>query len=274
MNPDFKNPMLRISEQIESEIKYHNLRKRKEVENLRISFIRQIPSTVTVEIDLSQIGERDKISFFSDSILDILCFALSRSYKKYPKVNSTYIDEKSYMEFSQMDIGIAFDDSSNLKVLALKNPALLSLPEIQEEIIKLLELYSSGNTIPMEYFNSTITVTDLSRIGVTQCVPVLSMGQAVIIGITRPKPGSFFLNCTYDHQILEGKYISDFLNLLSKQILSIYESISSNADLSCSACGKSVNEELEISPQNRGLIVLRKSNLEEILLCRVCFEGY
>ncbi len=275
MIEEIRNPMERIGASFKSNVKPLSLRKRKEVENLRTSYTRQIPSTISIELDLTSWGPRNDSSYFSDSILDILCFSLSRIYKKFPKVNSTFQDSKSYIEFDELQIGIAFDEMENLKVLTLKDSELLSLDQIQEEIIRLLEVYSSGQTIPLELFNSTFTITDLSKTGVTSCVPTLSIGQAGIIAITIARPGVFTLTCTYDHQILEGKYVAEFLNSLKLKITSVYEAVSDSVDtLLCSACAKTVVEELEVSPKNRGFIVLRKSLHEEIVLCRVCFEGY
>jgi hypothetical protein len=275
MTEEIRNPMGRLGAGFKPALKSLSLRKRKEIENLRTAYTLQIPSTISVEIDLTLSGKRNDSSYFSDSILDILCFSLSRTYRKFPKINSTFNDTKSYIEFDQLQIGIAFDDTNNLKVLTLKDSELLSLDQIQEEVIRLLELYSSGQTIPLELFNSTFTVTDLSKAGVTNCVPTLSMGQAGIIAIALSRPGVFIVTCTYDHQILEGKYVADFLNLLKKKIISIYESVSGSVEvLQCSACAKTIFEELEVSSKNRGFIVLRVSSHDEILLCRICFEGY
>jgi len=270
-----KNPMERLGASFKSSVRNISLRKRKEIENLRTSYTLQIPSTISLEIDLTRFGKRNDSSFFSDSILDILCFALSRTYRRFPKINSTFIDSKSYLEFEELQIGLAFDDRDNLKVLTLKDSELLSLQQIQEEVIRLLEVYSSGNTIPFELFNSTFTVTDLSKTGVSTCVPTLSMGQAGIVAITIVRPKVYSLTFTYDHQIMEGKYVADFLNSIKDKILTIYESVSDSDEiLRCSACARSIFDELEFSSQNRGFIVLRKSIREEILLCRICFEGY
>jgi len=101
------------------------------------------------------------------------------------------------------------------------------------------------------------------------------MGQGAIIAITLANPGTFVITCTYDHQILEGKYVAEFLNSMKQKITTVYESLSDSIkNLECFACSKSIIEELGIGPANRGFIVLRKSKHEEILLCRVCFEGF
>jgi hypothetical protein len=275
MTVSSENPMIKIGNSFKFAVKQMNLRKRKEIQNLRPAFTSQIPSTLSIEIDLREFGTRTDSSFFADSIIDILCFVLSRIYKKYPMVNATFLDEKSFVEFEEIGIGIAMDDSDNLKVLSIQKSDLLSLAQIQEAIIGLLELYSSGETIPLATFNSTITITDLSQTQISGCVPTLSMGQASILAITRRKNGLFTLTCTYDHQVLAGKYVSEFLTEMRSGILSIFGSISgSRNSLECSGCAKTIEEELELSLINRGFIVLRKSIDEEILLCRVCFEGY
>jgi hypothetical protein len=275
MTSPAENPMIKNGNGFRFKVNQLNLRKRKEVENLRPAFTSQIPSTLSVDIDLSRFGTRVDSSYFSNSILDILCFALSRIYKKYPKINSTYSDEKSYIEFEEIAIGIAMDDSDNLKVLALNDSDTLSLPQIQVAIIDLLELYSSGETIPLEAFKSTITITDLSQSVVSSCIPTLSMGQASIIAITKNEENIFTLTCTYDHQLLAGKYVSEFLAEIGNRIVVVYSSVStSEKSLECSSCATTLEEEIELSSINRGFIVLRRSLSDEILLCRVCFEGY
>ena len=269
------NPMIKFRDEFNFTEKSTNLRKRKEIENLRSAFLSQIPSTLSVDINLSRFGTRIDSAFFSDSILDILCFVISRIYRKFPKINATYLDEKSYVEFDEIAIGIAFDDSDNLKVLSLRKVEMLSLAQIQEAIIDLLDLYSSGNTIPLSNFKSTITVTDLSQTKVSECIPTLSMGQASILAITRGREGFFRLTCTFDHQLVAGMYVSKFLTGVKDRIESIYGSLAApRQSLRCSACTKTIEEEVSLSPLNRGLIVLKTSEYAEILLCRVCFEGY
>jgi hypothetical protein len=167
------------------------------------------------------------------------------------------------------------DDSDNLKVLALNDADTLSLAQLQIAIIDLLDLYSSGETIPLQAFKSTITITDLSQSVVSSCIPTLSMGQASILAITKSKGNIFTLTCTYDHQLLAGKYVSEFLAEIGKRIAIIYSSLSApEKSLECSSCATTLEEEIELSSTNRGFIVLRKSLSDEILLCRVCFEGY
>lgn len=74
---------------------------------------------------------------------------------------------------------------------------------------------------------------------------------------------------------MEGRYVSDFLSALKTQILDIMrtEYFSKN-EICCSACQKTFSEEIDLDLRNRGLIVLKNANNSEVLLCRICFEGW
>jgi pyruvate/2-oxoglutarate dehydrogenase complex dihydrolipoamide acyltransferase (E2) component len=251
-----------------------NLRKRKEIQNLSKAFTEQIPSTLAISINTVGFDKRKQMSFFQESVLDIVCFSLSRVACKFPKVNSRFNDEKSYFEISSIDLGIAFDSGSNLKVIAIPDSASKSLNEIQLRILELLELYESNQTIHPEDFISSITVTDLTGMDLVFVVPTLSSGQAIILSINGNLAEGFLITCTYDHRIMEGRYVSDFLTALKTQILQIMKSeFDWSNEIFCNSCRRTLSEEINIDPSNRGLIVLKNGTNSEILLCRVCFEG-
>lgn len=253
----------------------YNLRKRKEIQNLSKAFTEQIPSTLAISIPTTNLGKRIPLNFFQDSILDIVCFALSRVARGFSKINARFHDEKSYYEFKNVDIGIAFDNGSNLKVLAIQDSASKSLNEIQLRILDMLELYESNETIHPEDFAHTITVTDLSGMDIVFVVPTLSSGQSMILSINGNRGEGFLITCTYDHRIMEGRYVSNFLSVLKTQILQIMKmEFDLSNEISCSACQKSVSEEIELDSSSRGLIILKNSRNSEVLLCRVCFEGW
>ena len=253
----------------------YNLRKRKEIQNLSKAFTEQIPSTLAISISTTDVSKRRQLSFFQDSILDVVCFSLSRVARSFSKINARYKDEKSYIEINTIDIGIAFDSGSNLKVLAIPDSASKSLIEIQQRILEMLELYESNETIHPEDFAHTVTVTDLSGVDIAFVVPTLSSGQSMILSINGNLSEGFFITCTYDHRIMEGRYVSEFLSALKTQVLNIMNSeFSPSNEIFCSACQRTLSEEVELDSSNRGLIVLKGAKNSEVLLCRVCFEGW
>jgi len=253
----------------------YNLRKRKEIQNLSKAFTEQIPSTLAISINTSPLGDRLRFNFFQDSILDFVCFSISRLARSFSKINARYIDEKTYLELEKIDIGIAFDNGSNLKVLAIPDSASKSLYEIQTRILEMLELYESNETIHPEYFAHSITVTDLTGMDIAFVVPTLSSGQSMILSINGNCNDGFLVTCTYDHRIMEGKYVSDFLSALKLQVLKLIKSeFIQSTEISCSACQRTLSEEITRDPGTRGLIVIRNAINSEVLLCRTCFEGW
>lgn len=253
----------------------YNLRKRKEIQNLSKAFTEQIPSTLAISIATTNWGKRIKADFFQESILDIVCFSLSRLARSYTKINAKYSDEKSYIEYERVDIGIAFDNGNNLKVLSIPDSANKSLSEIQLRIIEMLELYESNKTIKPEDFAHTITVSDLTGMDIAFVVPTLSSGQSMILSINGTRNEGYLLTCTFDHQIMEGRYVSEFLSALKVNVLEIISSeCEFQMEISCSACQSTLTEVTELDPNTRGLIVLRDAQYSDVLLCRVCFEGW
>ena len=254
---------------------HYSLRKRKEIHNLSKAFTEQIPSTLAISISTLNIGQREKIGFFQESILDIVCFALSRAFRNFPKINARYNDEKSYLEIKNLDIGIAFDNGNNLKVLGIPDSASKSLHDIQLRILELLDLYDSNKTIHPEDFAHTITVTDLTEMDIAFVIPTLSSGQSIILSINGNLHNGFFITCTYDHRIMEGRYVSDFLSALKSIVIDIIKSeFNQKNEILCSICQRSLSGEIELDPDSRGLIVLKDFKNSEILVCRVCFEGW
>ena len=253
----------------------YSLRKRKEIENLSKAFTEQIPSTLAISISSANFGVRIQRNFFQFSILDIVCFSLSRLARNFPKVNARYSDEKSYLEFNNVDIGVAFDSGSNLKVLAIPDSASKSLDEIQQRIMEMLALYGSNETIHPVDFAHTITVTDLTGMDLAFVVPTLSSGQSMILGINGNFDEGFLITSTYDHRIMEGRYVSDFLSALKAQVLNILKAECYVSDeICCSSCQRTLSEGTALDSGSRGLIVLKNAKNSEVLLCRVCYEGW
>jgi pyruvate/2-oxoglutarate dehydrogenase complex dihydrolipoamide acyltransferase (E2) component len=175
----------------------------------------------------------------------------------------------------KINLGIAMDNGSNLKVLLINSADEKSLEEIQDSITNLLELYDSGKTIPSEFFESSIIVTDLSGQGIEFTVPTLSSGQAIILSLGRDIESNYYISCTYDHRVMEGFYVSNFLNSLRDEINRLLEwTCERSPSIACHACEKTIEEELGLDSSNRGLIIMKTANDNEILLCHNCFEGF
>ena len=232
-------------------------------------------TTSTIGIEIKLMGERVVAPpfLFKESISDLIVFEASKLLKKFPELNGCYLDEKTYLQYEQVNFGWSFDNGKNLKVLAIKNADKLSLPSLQEEVVRLLDLYDSGQTIPMELLtDSTITFSDLSRSSASFMLPLINGHQALIIGVVRKSKYLFEIFSSFDHRVSEGLTIVNFLEELKVRVLTYFRCENGVVNLSCHACGKFMKEELALG--NRGFIKMILANGDEDALCRNCFEGW
>jgi pyruvate dehydrogenase E2 component (dihydrolipoamide acetyltransferase) len=248
-------------------------RKQAEAKNLIAGDHGNTTSTIGVEIKL--LGERLVAPpfLFKDSISDLIAFEASKLLKQYPELNASYHDEKTWSQYEQVNFGWSFDNGKNLKVLAIKNADQLSLVALQQEVGRLLDLYDSGITIPLDLLtDSTVTFSDLSRSSASFMFPLINGHQTLILGIVRKSKYVFEIFASFDHRVSEGLSVVNFLNELKSRVLSYYLDSSGVVNISCYACGKLMAEELALG--HRGFIKMTLANGEDENLCRNCFEGW
>lgn len=248
-------------------------RKQAEAKNLISGDHGSTTSTIGIEIKL--LGERLVAPpfLFRESISDLIAFEASKLLRQYPALNGSYVDEKTWSQYEQVNFGWSFDNGQNLKVLAIKNADTLSLTGFQEEVGRLLDLYDSGEAIPMQLLtDSTVTFSDLSRSPASFMLPLINGHQTLILGVVRKSKYVFEIFASFDHRVSEGLTVVHFLADLKSRVLSYFIDQNGVVNVSCYACGKSMVEELGLG--HRGFIKMTLSNGEDESLCRNCFEGW
>ena len=248
-------------------------RKQAEAKNLIAGDHGSTTSTIGVEIKL--LGERLVAPpfLFKDSISDLIAFEASKLLRQYPELNGSYVDEKTWSQYDRVNFGWSFDNGKNLKVLAIKGADKLSLIGLQEEVGRLLDLYDSGETIPMDLLtDSTVTFSDLSRSSASFMSPLINGHQTLILGVVRKSKYVYEIFASFDHRVSEGLTVVNFLADLKSRVLSYYLDQGGIVNVSCYACGKSMAEELGLG--HRGFIKMTLANGEDENLCRNCFEGW
>ena len=248
-------------------------RKQAEAKNLISGDHGSTTSTIGIEIKL--LGERlvTPPFLFKDSISDLIAFEASKLLRQYPELNGSYIDEKTWSQYDQVNFGWSFDNGKNLKVLAIKDADKLSLISLQEEVVRLLDLYDSGATISMDLLtDSTVTFSDLSRSSASFMFPLINGHQTLILGLVRKSKDVFEVFASFDHRVSEGATVVNFLADLKSRVLSYFVDQNGVMNVSCYACGKSMVEELGLG--HRGFIKMTLANGEDESLCRNCFEGW
>ncbi len=248
-------------------------RKQAEAKNLISGDHGNTTSTVGVEVKL--LGERlvPPPYLFKDSISDLIVFETSRLLRQYQELNGFYVDEKTWSQYNQINFGWSFDNGRNLKVLTIKDADKISLTGLQEEVVRLLDLYDSGATIPMELLtDSTVTFSDLSRSSASFMFPLINGHQSLILGVVRKSKYVFEIFASFDHRVSEGLTVVNFLSELKFRVLSYFVGQNGMVNTSCYACGKSMAEELSLG--YRGFIKMTLANGDDENLCRNCFEGW
>jgi len=214
---------------------------------------------------------------FFDSIADLVVFEASRLLHSFAELNGFHLDDRTIGLYDEINFGISFDNGRNLKVLAMQNSDQMSLVQIQEKFESLLHLYEKGDAIPDDLMTtSTVTLSDLSRSGISHMLPLLNANQALILGITRSGDGGFIIYASFDHRVSEGLRVARFLTELRARIESHFRAKAPSHGFvevaRCSVCDRSVTEEK--SNGGRGLLKLQIDNGSDGFICRACFEGW
>lgn len=247
--------------------------KRKQAEIINLS-LRSTTSTLGIEItpSLNRIT-KEKYFLFNQSIADLVVYEAAKLLLQFPNLNSFFIDNKHFGTYKDVNFGWTFDNGGNLKVLAIHETNLKNIEQLQDSVIELLDLYESGNSIPINLITeSTVTFTDLSHLDNSFMIPLINGHQSLILGLIKTGPMTFQIIASFDHRITEGLEVNRFLISLKERILSHFQPNMTIKTLTCYSCGKSMAEETNMG--NRGFLLMTLPTGETENICRNCFEGW
>ena len=256
---------------IEYEKNKFSLRKRSEIRNLSLNGNLSTQSLISVTI--KTVPERPyKVPFiFKNSISDLIVYEGSRLLSEFPELNSFYLNEKEFGTYTSINAGFSFDNSSNLKVLSIKDADKLSLQEVQNKIISLLELYESNEPIEDALLtSSTFTISDLCNTKSSFMQPLVSKNQSSIIGITK-QDNSYQIFLGFDHKVTSGLYVSRFLEKLKENVESHFYKDDISQYLKCDKCEMTGSEAKKLG--NSGFIKILGFDGVEKNICENCFHG-
>lgn len=272
INSTSQNETTHALPNVSFEVKKHTLRKRSEIKNLSLNGNVSTQSIIGITINTLPNRSYDVPFIFKNSISDLVTYEGSKLLKDYPQLNSFYINEKEYGEYNYINAGFSFDNNSNLKVLSIQEADKLTLIDIQNEIVRLLDLYESNETINEETLtSSTFTISDLSNTQACYMMPLVSNNQSSILGITKLKD-SFNIYIGFDHKVTSGLYVSKYLADLKSNIEAHFYNENSIDYLFCSKCEMSANEAKKLG--NSGFIKMTGFDGSELNICENCFNGY
>ncbi|MGM9967454.1 MAG: dihydrolipoamide acetyltransferase family protein [Rummeliibacillus sp.] len=191
----------------------------------------------TAQLTLHRKASLDKLTKFRNKLKDKLqqanieipitytvfvARAVALALKKNPQMNSTY-SNGSYIEHSEVHLGIATSVRNGLIVPVVENVDMLTLSSIAEEIATVTEKARNGES-GAYLTGSTFTITNLGTSGVEYFTPILNTPETGILGlgtlvkeVNINKKGKPYyeqkmpLSLTFDHQIIDGSEAAAFL---------------------------------------------------------------
>jgi pyruvate dehydrogenase E2 component (dihydrolipoamide acetyltransferase) len=163
---------------------------------------------------------------------DMICFAVVKALKKYPQVN-THFMEDSMKYFKKIHLGIAVDTDRGLMVPVIRNADDLSIQGLSNQMKEVAASCKNGSINPdlLASEAATFTVSNLGNYGVEMFTPVINLPQTAILGVNTivPRPKELGdgvygfvphlgLSLTYNHQALDGGEATRFLKQIATEI--------------------------------------------------------
>lgn len=148
--------------------------------------------------------------------------AVSEALKLFPNVNSR-MEGDEILTPAFYDIGIAVQTDKGLMVPVLRNTEVLSLAEIEKQIIELAGKARNNRISIDDMSGGSFTITNGGIFGSMLSTPIINPPQSAILGmhniIERPvalngqvviRP-MMYLALSYDHRIIDGRDSVSFL---------------------------------------------------------------
>uniref|UniRef100_A0A2C9JLT2 Dihydrolipoyllysine-residue succinyltransferase component of 2-oxoglutarate dehydrogenase complex, mitochondrial n=1 Tax=Biomphalaria glabrata TaxID=6526 RepID=A0A2C9JLT2_BIOGL len=217
-------------------IKMSKLRSRI-AERLKQSQNESVILTTFNEIDmhnLLELKDKYKDEFFKKhgvklGIMSFFVKAVISAISEIPIINF-FIENDQIIQRTYCDIGVAVSTEKGLLVPIIRNAELMSIQEIEKNIISLSNKARSGNIDISEITGGTFTISNGGIYGSLMSTPILSPKQSGILGmhsikkrpvviddeiVIRPM---MYVALSYDHRIIDGHEAVVFLNKIKDYI--------------------------------------------------------
>jgi pyruvate dehydrogenase E2 component (dihydrolipoamide acetyltransferase) len=207
-------------------------RKKAEINNLKQTKD-YLPSSVTLQFPVTKIKNQVKKFALKNkirlSMSQYLSYFTALALSDFPCLNASYSPQGVRL-YSQVNLGIAVNPGQGLLVLVIKNANHLSLKEFSVQYNKLIMKAIKNRVSRKNLSGGTFTVTSLSDHQIFRFTPVINKNQAAILGIGAEYDScklkdkklvydpKINLTLVFDHRVLDGKYASEFLQKLVKQL--------------------------------------------------------
>jgi pyruvate/2-oxoglutarate dehydrogenase complex dihydrolipoamide acyltransferase (E2) component/acyl carrier protein len=183
---------------------------------------RTVQSSVTVSVNVQHLRTH-MIRKWKTSVglSALLIFEAARLLLKYPMFNAVH-DRGRIGQYSDVNIGWAIDGGEGLMVPVISKADIKTLNEIIEIMTRQIGSYVEGTLSPADFLGGTFTISDLSSEGISHFHPLISQGQAAILGVSGEFAAvggeTLYLTLAFDHQLSEGRKAAQFVRELAGRL--------------------------------------------------------
>jgi pyruvate/2-oxoglutarate dehydrogenase complex dihydrolipoamide acyltransferase (E2) component len=186
---------------------------------------RTVQSQVTTSVRATRLRARLERMGLGDSGLGALTiFEAARLLKKYPEFNAVH-DRGKIGLYGEVNIGWAVDGgagSQGLMVPVIPKADEKTVQEIAETMARQIDAYVESKLTTSDFLGGTFTISDLSGDGVSHFQPLISQGQAAILGVGGEVDAAgnetLYLTLAFDHQLAEGRKAAQFVRELAARL--------------------------------------------------------
>jgi pyruvate dehydrogenase E2 component (dihydrolipoamide acetyltransferase) len=170
------------------------------------------------------------------TLTHLLIKAVASCLRKYPRLNAT-IEDQTVIEYAEVNVAVALAlPSDDLLAVVIKRADECPIAELVTRLDALQERAEAGALSKDDVHGATFTLSNYGMLRtVTWATPILTPGQAAVLGIGRAAPRMVVdeadprgwsvrrvlpISLTYDHRIVNGvpagRFLDDLAELLQQ----------------------------------------------------------
>jgi pyruvate/2-oxoglutarate dehydrogenase complex dihydrolipoamide acyltransferase (E2) component len=240
---------------------------------------RTVQSQVTTSVRTPRLRARlERLGLSSLGLGALTIFETARLLRKYPEFNAIH-DRGRIGIYADVNIGWAIDSGApanqGLMVPVVPQADQKTPAEIVEVMQRHVDSYVENKLATSDFLGGTFTISDLSGDGISHFNPLISQGQAAILGVGGELDiagnETLYLTLAFDHQLAEGRKAAQFVRELAQRLEAHaalepapVQPAPAQGEPYCSLCQR----DREALKSIRGILV--KSEIPAGYVCSVC----
>ncbi|MCA7010546.1 pyruvate dehydrogenase complex dihydrolipoamide acetyltransferase [Wolbachia endosymbiont of Tribolium confusum] len=177
-----------------------------------------VDKLISLKNEVNSANENNKVT-----INDLIIKAVAFGMKKFPDINSSWIDTK-IVRYSNIDISIAVALEDGLITPIVKNADEKSVLSISKEVKDLVSRARSGKLKPEEFQGGGFTISNLGMFGIKTFSAIINPPQSCIMAVGESKKQPVVIGekieiaeimtvtLSVDHRAVDGALGAKFLN--------------------------------------------------------------